>query len=172
MMANQMINNRAFCIVIAPPPSLETAHTISKQVVSDRVEKPNSDSDTIQLLINGMTCANYVNKVQKALLNNQGGQNAHVNLVERNALITGKPNHQALIQAVQKAGYDTEIIDNEIEHREKQQQRTADNIRKFRWQTALALLLGIAVMIWDMIGKNMILNEKINLVGYLSACSL
>lgn len=89
------------------PPSLETAHTISKQVVSDRVEKPNSDSDTIQLLINGMTCVSCVNKVQKALFNNQeGGQNAHVNLAEHNTLITGKPNHQALIQVVQKASYD------------------------------------------------------------------
>lgn len=140
--------------------SPEIAQTASKQTAANQLEKPNIDSDTIQLLINGMSCASCVNKVQKALLSTPGVQNAQVNLAERSALITGQAQHQALIQAVQKAGYDAEVIDNEMEHREKQQQFTKDSIRKFRWQAALALLVGIALMIWGMIGNNMMLNEK------------
>ncbi|WP_032115153.1 copper-exporting P-type ATPase CopA [Candidatus Arsenophonus nilaparvatae] len=140
--------------------SPETTQTVSKQTASDKLEKVNIDSETIQLLINGMTCASCVNKVQKALLSIPGVQNAQVNLAERSALITGQAKHHALIQAAQKAGYDAEVIDNEIEHREKQQQLTKDIIRKFRWQAALALLIGIAVMIWGMIGNHMMLSEE------------
>ncbi|HGJ5864270.1 copper-exporting P-type ATPase CopA [Arsenophonus nasoniae] len=143
--------------VISSP---DTAQNVSKQTASNQLEKPSIDSVAIQLLINGMTCASCVNKVQKALLSTPGVQNAQVNLAERSALITGHAKHQALIQAVQKAGYDAEIIDNEMEHREKQQQFSKYTIHKFRWQAALALLIGIAVMIWGMIGNNMMLSEK------------
>lgn len=140
--------------------SPETTQTVSKQTASDRLEKVNIDSETIQLLINGMTCASCVNKVQKALLNIPGVQNSQVNLAEPSALITGQAKHHALIQAVQKAGYDTEIINNEMEYQEKQQQLTKNIIRKFRWQAALALLIGIAVMIWGIIGNYMMLSEE------------
>lgn len=138
----------------------DTAQTVSKQPASNQLEKPGIDSDAIQLLINGMTCASCVNKVQKALLSTPGVQNAQVNLADRSALITGQAKHQALIQAVQKAGYDAEIIDNEMEHREKQQQLSKYTIHKFRWQAALALLIGIAVMLWGIIGNNMMLSEN------------
>ncbi|MFS1537575.1 MAG: copper-exporting P-type ATPase CopA [Candidatus Phlomobacter fragariae] len=138
----------------------KTTKTADKQATSNNLEKIAIDNDTIQLLINRMTCGSCVNKVQKALLSTPGVQNAQVNLAERSALVTGQAKHHALIQAVQKAGYDAEIIDNEMEHREKQQQLTKDIIRKFRWQAALALMIGIAVMIWGMIGNNMMLSEE------------
>ncbi|WP_342128237.1 hypothetical protein, partial [Proteus mirabilis] len=33
------------------------------------------------------------------------------------------------------------------------------NMKRFRWQAALALVFGIPVMVWGMIGDNMILTE-------------
>ncbi|WP_404936766.1 cation transporter, partial [Pseudomonas aeruginosa] len=47
------------------------------------------DDGSVQLLIDGMTCASCVSKVQKALQSVDGVENARVNLAERSALVTG-----------------------------------------------------------------------------------
>ncbi|MQL47964.1 copper-exporting P-type ATPase CopA [Photorhabdus khanii] len=119
-------------------------------LVSDR-------DDSIQLLLDGMTCASCVNKVQKALQSVDGVENARVNLAERSALITGSALPDTLIQAVEKAGYGAELIQDETERRERQQQVSEANMRRFRWQSALALVVGIPAMVWGMMGDNMML---------------
>lgn len=116
--------------------------------------------DSIQLLLDGMTCASCVNKVQKALNSVSGVENARVNLAERSALVTGTALPADLIAAVVKAGYGAEIIQDETKRRERQQQVADANMRRFRWQSALALALGIPVMIWGMMGDNMTLSAQ------------
>lgn len=117
---------------------------------SDLGEQPDisPSDDSIQLLLDGMTCASCVNKVQKALNSVPGVENARVNLAERSALVTGTAQPAALIAAVENAGYGAEIIQDEAERRARQQQVADANMRRFRWQSALALALGIPVMIW------------------------
>ncbi|MDR0218819.1 MAG: copper-exporting P-type ATPase CopA [Enterobacteriaceae bacterium] len=115
--------------------------------------------DSIQLLLDGMSCASCVSKVQKALQSVQGVENARVNLAERSALVTGTAAPEALIDAVVKAGYGAEIILDETERRERQQQVAQANMRRFRWQSALALIVGVPVMIWGMVGDNMMLTS-------------
>ncbi|HHR5901404.1 TPA: copper-exporting P-type ATPase CopA [Providencia alcalifaciens] len=114
--------------------------------------------DSIQLLLDGMTCASCVSKVQKALNSVPGVENARVNLAERSALVTGTAKPDALVEAVVKAGYGAEIIQDEAKRRERQQEVAQANMRRFRWQSALALALGIPVMIWGMLGDNMMLS--------------
>ncbi|CAG9428831.1 TPA: copper-exporting P-type ATPase CopA [Providencia alcalifaciens] len=114
--------------------------------------------DSIQLLLDGMTCASCVNKVQKALNSVPGVENARVNLAERSALVTGTAKPDDLVEAVVKAGYGAEIIQDEAKRRERQQEVAQANMRRFRWQSALALALGIPVMIWGMLGDNMMLS--------------
>ncbi|MDC9594621.1 copper-exporting P-type ATPase CopA [Xenorhabdus sp. IM139775] len=114
-------------------------------------------SDNIQLLLDGMSCASCVSKVQKALQSVDGVEHARVNLAERSALITGHASPNALVDAVIKAGYGAEVIQDETERRERQQQVAQANMRRFRWQSALALVVGGPVMVWGMIGDNMIL---------------
>ncbi|WP_458320340.1 copper-exporting P-type ATPase CopA [Providencia sp. CRPN23579] len=116
--------------------------------------------DSIQLLLDGMTCASCVNKVQKALTSVAGVENARVNLAERSALVTGTAQPADLVAAVEKAGYGAEIIQDEAKRRERQQQVADANMRRFRWQSALALALGIPVMIWGMMGDNMMLSPQ------------
>ncbi|EOD2821310.1 TPA: copper-exporting P-type ATPase CopA [Providencia stuartii] len=129
---------------------------------SDLGEQPDisPSDDSIQLLLDGMTCASCVNKVQKALNSVPGVENARVNLAERSALVTGTAQPAALIAAVENAGYGAEIIQDEAERRARQQQVADANMRRFRWQSALALALGIPVMIWGMIGDNMMLTPQ------------
>ncbi|WP_272533099.1 copper-exporting P-type ATPase CopA [Providencia sp. PROV212] len=127
---------------------------------SDLGEQPDIavTDDSIQLLLDGMTCASCVSKVQKALNSVPGVENARVNLAERSALVTGTAKPDDLVEAVVKAGYGAEIIQDEAKRRERQQEVAQANMRRFRWQSALALALGVPVMIWGMIGDNMMLS--------------
>ncbi|MGJ0628115.1 copper-exporting P-type ATPase CopA [Xenorhabdus bovienii] len=123
-------------------------------------DTPNNDNDSIQLLLDGMTCASCVSKVQKALQSVDGVENARVNLAERSALVTGIASPNALVDAVIKAGYGAEVIQDETERRERQQQVAQANMRRFRWQSAFALVVGVPVMVWGMLGDNMVLTPS------------
>lgn len=61
---------------------------------------PATESDSVQLLLSGMSCASCVSKVQHALESVDGVEVARVNLAERSALVTGNPSNDALIAAV------------------------------------------------------------------------
>ncbi len=113
------------------------------------------EDDNIQLLLEGMSCASCVLKVQKALKSVPGVTDARVNLAERSALIMGAPNAAELLAAVKKAGYGAELIQDEATRRERQEQSTRQSIRRFQWQAALGLLLGIPMMLWGIFGGSM-----------------
>jgi Cu+-exporting ATPase len=60
-----------------------------------------------------------------------------------------------LVQAVEKAGYGAEAIEDDAERRERQQETAIATMKRFRWQAIVALLVGIPVMVWGMMGDNM-----------------
>ena len=107
-----------------------------------------------------MTCASCVNKVQLALQSVPGVEHARVNLAERSALVTGAADAQALVAAVEKAGYGAEMIQDETERRERQQQTARANMKRFSWQAALGLALGIPLMAWGLFGGSMTLTPE------------
>ncbi|WP_145577106.1 copper-exporting P-type ATPase CopA [Yersinia alsatica] len=124
------------------------------------VEPAASDSDSVQLLLTGMSCASCVSKVQNALESVDGVEVARVNLAERSALVTGHPSNEALIAAVKNAGYGAEIIEDEGERRERQHQMSQASMKRFQWQAALGLLLGIPLMGWGLFGGSMTLTPE------------
>ncbi|MGB9095599.1 cation transporter, partial [Erwinia sp.] len=128
-------------------------------------EAPSAES--FHLLIDGMSCASCVSRVQTALQQVTGVSQARVNLAERSALVMGDAAPGALIDAVKNAGYAAEIIEDYAERREKQQQTARRAVRRFRWQAALALTLGIPLMLWGMVGDNMMLTDS-NRSGWLA----
>lgn len=115
--------------------------------------------DSQQLLINGMTCASCVSRVQNALQAVPGVSQARVNLAERTALIMGSASATELVQAVEKAGYGAEAIEDDVKRRERQQETAIATMKRFRWQAIVALLVGIPVMVWGMLGDNMMVTE-------------
>lgn len=121
----------------------------------------------INLLIDGMSCASCVNRVQNALQQVNGVNQARVNLAERSALVTGDADPDALIDAVKNAGYAAELITDDGERREKQQQTAQQAISRFRWQATMALSLGIPLMLWGMVADNMMLTDS-NRTGWLA----
>ncbi|KNC95245.1 copper-exporting P-type ATPase CopA [Trabulsiella odontotermitis] len=115
--------------------------------------------DSQQLLINGMSCASCVSHVQNALQAVPGVTQARVNLAERTALVMGSASAADLVQAVEKAGYGAEAIEDDQERRERQQETALATMKRFRWQAIVALLVGIPVMGWGMLGDNMMVTD-------------
>lgn len=138
-----------------PEPQAAASSTVPAEAI-DATE----DDDTVQLLINGMSCASCVSKVQRSLQGVAGVEQARVNLAERSALVMGAVDHQALISAVEKAGYGAEIIQDETERRERQQQTAQQNMRRFSWQATLGLSVGIPLMAWGLFGGSMTLTPE------------
>lgn len=69
-----------------------------------------------------MSCASRVTRVQNALQSVPGVTQARVNLAERTALVMGSASPQDLVQAVEKAGYGAEAIEDDAKRRERQQE--------------------------------------------------
>ncbi|WP_449546167.1 copper-exporting P-type ATPase CopA [Lelliottia amnigena] len=134
----------------------------SEALTADTPELPAASDidDSQQLLINGMSCASCVSRVQKALQAVPGVSQARVNLAERTALIMGSASATELVQAVEKAGYGAEAIEDEAERRERQQETALATMKRFRWQAIVALLVGIPVMVWGMLGDNMMVTAE------------
>ncbi|MVT01271.1 Cu+ exporting ATPase [Enterobacter sp. 10-1] len=128
----------------AAPPELPAAH---------------DTDDSQQLLINGMSCASCVSRVQKALAAVPGVAQARVNLAERTALVMGSASAAELVQAVEKAGYGAEAIEDDLKRRERQQETAIATMKRFRWQAIVALLVGVPVMVWGMFGDNMMVTD-------------
>lgn len=95
-----------------------------------------------------MSCASCVTRVQHALQSVPGVTQARVNTAERTALVMGSASAADLVQAVEKAGYGAEAIEDDIKRRERQQETAIATMKRFRWQAIVALAVGIPVMVW------------------------
>ncbi len=99
---------------------------------------------SIELNIEGMTCASCVGRVERALLKVPGVRSAAVNLASERAHVevTGTPDPTVLIQAVEAAGYQASAGD--------QQQPAQDaerRLRRERWAVIAALLLAAPLVL-------------------------
>nr|WP_318382578.1 copper-exporting P-type ATPase CopA [uncultured Enterobacter sp.] len=140
---------------------LTESSTPSEALTAAQPELPavNDTDDSQQLLLSGMSCASCVSRVQHALQAVPGVTQARVNLAERSALVMGSASAAELVSAVEKAGYGAEAIEDDIARRERQQETAIATMKRFRWQAIVALLVGIPVMGWGMIGDNMMVTE-------------
>lgn len=140
---------------------LAESSTPSEALTAATPELPatNDLDDSQQLLINGMSCASCVSRVQKALQAVPGVTQARVNLAERTALVMGSASAQDLVNAVEGAGYGAEAIEDDIKRRERQQETAIATMKRFRWQAIVALLVGVPVMVWGMVGDNMMVTD-------------
>lgn len=144
-----------------PKPEPLTASEPPPEALTTVAEtQPAQESESAQfLLIEGMSCASCVSRVEKALEKVPGVTQARVNLGERSALVIGDASAQQLVEAVDAAGYQAQVVQDEQERRDKQQSSARHAMRRFSWQAALALAFGAPLMIWGMIGDNMMLSD-------------
>lgn len=118
---------------------------------------------SINLLISGMTCASCVSSVEKTLLAVDGVSKAQVNLAEQSAIVfttDAELSSQALIQAVAKAGYSAQIIDDPKTQQQKQleqQQQIQAHHKRSAW---IGLAVGGPLMAWGVLGGNMMIRNS------------
>lgn len=124
-------------------------------------EPAEASSQTLSLLIKGMTCASCVASVEKALLSVEGVQSAQVNLAEQSALVKANfTNPQPLLNAIQSAGYQAELLDDPAQQQAKQQAQL-DALQKEHKQSALlGIALGAPLMLWGVFGGNMMIRNS------------
>lgn len=67
--------------------------------------------DTISLLIEGMTCASCVARVEKGIKAVPGVTDATVNLATERATVRGTASAEAVIAAIEKTGYEARPVE-------------------------------------------------------------
>ncbi|MGH8484911.1 MAG: copper ion binding protein, partial [Pseudomonas sp.] len=100
---------------------------------------------TLELQIEGMTCASCVGRVERALAKVPGVQKVSVNLANERAhlQLLGHVDSNVLIAAVSQAGYSArlpqsaQVNQSDAEHR----------LRKERWSVLLAVLLALPLVL-------------------------
>ncbi|WDZ52913.1 heavy metal translocating P-type ATPase [Acinetobacter vivianii] len=128
------------------------AKPIDRQVLIQAIERTGYDvpANTVELSIEGMTCASCVSRVEKALNAVTGVKTANVNLATERATINGTASIESLIAAIDKAGYDAKEIQaaapDQTEQIEKKDQERAELKRDLILATILALPVFILEM--------------------------
>ena len=100
-----------------------------------------------RLAISGMTCASCVKSVQKALERTEGVDTASVNFGTHSAQVFGSAKTQALIAAVESAGYGAEPIVNMREAERTRAEQDAKTYQKRLRGSAISLALAIPLML-------------------------
>jgi len=130
----------------------------SQKVINPDPVAVENKEDQVMLLLQGMSCAACVLKVQRALEAVPAVIAAQVNLAESTAIAFGHAEPQALIKAVENAGYGAELLEDEQIRREKQQAQVKKEILQRQWQAVVALLIGFGLMLWGLLGGTMEVN--------------
>lgn len=128
------------------------AKPVDRQVLIQAIERTGYDvpASTVELSIEGMTCASCVSRVEKALNAVNGVTTANVNLATERATVTGTASIESLIAAIDKAGYDAKAIQaatpDQTEQLEKKDQERAELKRDL----IIAIVLALPVFILEM----------------------
>lgn len=100
---------------------------------------------TLELSIDGMTCASCVGRVERALAKVPGVKSVSVNLANERAHLEllGQVDPQTLIGAVTKAGYSARVWEVEHPQIDNQQQR----LQRERWALLAAIALALPLVL-------------------------
>ena len=119
-----------------------------------------------QLLLSGLTCASCVASVEKAIKAVDGVSNVNVNLAERTALIYGQAPLQAIIQAIESAGYGAEESEDDQTRRIRQQQQNQQTFKTHIRNATASLALGVPLMAWGIFGGSMVINSTTSQISW------
>ncbi|WP_343293193.1 heavy metal translocating P-type ATPase [Vandammella animalimorsus] len=111
---------------------------------------------TIELAVSGMSCAACVGRVERALGAVPGVEQASVNLATQRATVRGAASGQALLAAIERAGYAARQLDGPagLEDAQAQAEQEAERAQLQRdW--LLATLLALPVFVLEM-GAHMV----------------
>ncbi len=116
--------------------------------------EPMGEPGETQLLIDGASCSSCVLKIEQALKAVPGVQSASMNFAQKTASVRGEANIDALVQAVEKIGYQAKPVDGLDDSRVLDEKEQAEQAyyRQLIRKTVVALALGIPLMLWGLLG--------------------
>ncbi|WP_312914973.1 heavy metal translocating P-type ATPase [Stenotrophomonas sp.] len=133
--------------------SVQTDGSVPREALLQAVRKAGyavSAPAAQELLIEGMTCASCVGRVERALKAVPGVQSASVNLATERASVQGSADRAALLAAVSKAGYAASVVEDSGSSEDQQAQRHADELRVLKRDLWLAAALTLPVFVLEM----------------------
>ncbi|HVL02033.1 MAG TPA: cation transporter, partial [Dongiaceae bacterium] len=121
------------------------------------------------LLIEGASCASCVRKIETALQSVPGVQSASMNLAQRSVSIDGNAAPEALTGAVAQAGYKATVVltETEADLLAQSEQADAQHYKKRMRDMAIALALGIPLMLYGLLGGEMMIHTSSQQIGWL-----
>jgi len=137
---------------------IEVLAGTSRQSLIEAIERTGFDvpSSTIELAVEGMSCASCVGRVEAALRKVEGVREVSVNLATERATVQGTAETQALEAAVEAAGYDVRPIDSTADSGMEDATLKKDVEREeLRRDFLLAVVLALPVFVLEM-GAHMI----------------
>ena len=121
------------------------------------IESSIKDTKAQELIIDGAGCASCVGKIETALKNVNGVDNAQMNFALRTVVVDGRVDTNALVQAIESIGYNArsaeDTSDDELlDEKEIADQKYYTSLMRQMW---IALGLGVPLMIYSIAGGPM-----------------
>ncbi len=104
--------------------------------------------ETVDLSVEGMTCASCVARLESTLRTVPGVAAATVNLVTGRALVRGHADTADLVQAVAQAGFTAQVV--EYGRTDDRQSRQTEAARILRRDVAIAVVLTLPIVVLEM----------------------
>ena len=105
---------------------------------------------SVELAVEGMTCASCVGRVERALKAVPGVTEANVNLATERATVKGTADAAALIAAIDDVGYEAREISGGDGSQETASQKRDEEARKLKRSVLIAGLLTLPVFVLEM----------------------
>lgn len=119
----------------------------------------------IRLYVTNMNCAGCVAKIEKAFAVQEGVE-ARVNLADKQVTINGTMGADVAIELMASAGFSAEVIvDAKAAAEEKRLEDAAEYRLRMR-QAIIALAIGIPMMLWGLLGGEMMINSPSMQLGW------
>jgi P-type Cu+ transporter len=122
-----------------------------------------------ELSIEGAGCASCVIKIETALKAVPGVVSAEMNFAQRTVTVTGHADRQALINAVEKAGYNAQPIaaDSDADALEEKEKAEWAYYKRLLLEMSIALALGVPLMLYGMAGGAMTVSTNAERLAWL-----
>ncbi|OEE81208.1 heavy metal translocating P-type ATPase [Vibrio genomosp. F6] len=128
---------------------------------SDAPPAKTQPNHSYHLLLQGLTCASCVSSVEKACLSVEAVSHVQINLAEQSALVFSVSEQEViqtpLIAAIEAAGYHAEFVHSPEIQQQKQLEQQQEEQKIYRKNAITALLLGAPLMLWGVLGGNMMI---------------
>lgn len=119
----------------------------------------------IKLYVATMNCAGCVAKIEKAFAA-EPNVSAHINLADKQVTVDGKMSSDAALAVMDKAGYPAQLIVDAKAAAEEKRVEDAVEYRLRMRQAIAALAVGIPMMLWGLLGGEMMINRPSMQLGW------